>query len=106
MNHSPPLIEDEPAAEKGAPPAIRIALKVVPGSRKDEVAGLLGTRLKVKVAAPPEDGKANKAVCRVLAEHLGVSPRAVSIIAGHTSAEKIARVEGLTARDASSLLPL
>lgn len=78
-----------------------IRLKVVPGSRKDEIVGAYGDRLKVKVSAPPEDGKANEAVCRVLATALGVSTRDVQIIAGATSPEKVARV---TRADAGQLL--
>jgi len=49
-----------------------IAVKAVPGAARDEIAGLLGERLKVRVAAPPEDGKANEAICRVLAAALGL----------------------------------
>lgn len=79
--------------------AVRIALKVVPGSRKDEVAGMLGERLKIRVSAPPEAGKANAAVCEVLAKVLGVPSRAVSIVSGLTNPEKIARVEGINADD-------
>ena len=76
-------------------PATRIALKVVPGSRRAQIVGALGDRLKVKVAAAPEDGKANKAVCELLAEALKISVRDVSIIAGHSNPEKIALVVGL-----------
>jgi uncharacterized protein (TIGR00251 family) len=101
-------IEDEPPQPSHTrgkkapptPPAARIDLKVVPGSRTDEVVGPHGDRLKVRVAAPPEDGKANAAVCELLARTLGIHPRQVSIIRGTTSAEKTARVEGL---DASQL---
>ncbi len=88
------MVDDEPGVN-----ACRIRLKVVPGSRADKVVGPLGDRLKVKVAAPPEDGKANAAVCALLAEALGVSPKAVTIVAGHTNPEKSARVEGLTAAE-------
>jgi uncharacterized protein (TIGR00251 family) len=101
----PPFIQDEPPepARKGAKASdtrgARIALKVVPGARKDDIAGMLGERLKVRVSAAPEDGKANRAVCRVLAEALGVDERAVSIVVGLTNPEKVARVEGLLGAD-------
>ncbi len=88
------MIEDD---NSGPQPAIRIALKVVPGSRRDQIVGALGDRLKVKVAAPPEDGKANKAVCRLIAEALGVGEKSVELIAGHSSPEKVVRVVGVTA---------
>jgi hypothetical protein len=69
---------------------IQIALKVVPGASRSEVAGPLGGRLKLRVAAPPERGKANDAVVRLLRAWLGV--RDVEIVAGHGSSEKTVRV--------------
>lgn len=70
-------------------------LKAVPNAKRDEVAGWLGDRLKVRVSAPPEDGRANKAICELLARELGVKPSAITIIRGHTSPEKTAQIEGL-----------
>lgn len=93
------MVEDEPGAI-----ACRVRLKVVPGSRANAVVGPLGDRLKVKVAAPPEDGKANAAVCALLAGVLGVSRRAVTIVAGQTHPEKTARVEGMTAAEVMARL--
>jgi uncharacterized protein (TIGR00251 family) len=74
---------------------LELAVKVVPGASRTEVAGPLGDRLKVRVAAPPEGGKANRALVRVLSQWLGV--RDVAIVAGHSSAEKTVRVSGLSA---------
>ncbi len=82
----------------------RILVKVVPGSRKDEVVGALGDRLKIKVAAPPEDGRANAGVCALLAERLGVGRRAVEVVSGMTNPEKVVRVEGVDAATARRLL--
>jgi hypothetical protein len=48
--------------------------------------------LKVRIAAPPEKGKANQELCRVLAAHYGVDPGAVRVVSGHTSALKLVRV--------------
>ena len=72
-----------------------LAIKVVPGASRSEIAGTLGDRLKVRVAAPPEGGKANRALVEVLSRWLGV--RDVEIVAGHSSAEKTVRVSGLSA---------
>lgn len=69
-------------------------MKVVPGARRDEIAGMLGARLKVRVSAPPEGGRANAAVCALVAAALGVRPRQVQIEKGHASAEKTLRVSG------------
>lgn len=77
--------------------ATLIAIKAVPGAKRDEVAGRLGERLKVRVSQPPEGGKANRAICELLAAELGVRPGAVTIMRGHSSAEKTVRVEGVSA---------
>ena len=98
---SPPQTEPQRKSEKPSafawlaaqtPTQSDIRLKVVPGSRKTEIAGTYGDRLKIKVSAPPEDGKANAAVCDLLARTLGISPRDVTIIAGATSPEKLVRI--------------
>ncbi len=80
--------------------AALIRIKAVPGARSDQIAGLLGDRLKVRIAAPPEDGKANKAICKLIAKQLGVPARALTIEIGHTSPEKVIRAEGVTAEQA------
>lgn len=79
---------------------------MVPGSRRTEVSGPLGDRLKVRVSAPPEDGKANRAVCETLAAALGLHDRDVTIIAGHTSPEKTARAVGIDPVAAAAKLGL
>lgn len=70
-----------------------IRVKVIPRSAKTEIAGEMsdGT-LKVKIAAPPEKGKANEALCVFLAAHYKVSLAAVAIVSGHSAALKLVRV--------------
>ena len=85
---------------------IRIAVKAVPGSRKDQIVGLLGDRLKIKVAAAPEDGKANAAICSLLAASLGVKVRDVNVVSGHAHAEKTIGVVGIACDEAKSWLGL
>lgn len=85
---------------------IRIAVKAVPGSRKDQIVGLLGDRLKIKVAAAPEDGKANAAICALLAASLGVKARGVNVVSGHAHPEKTISVTGIGCHDATSMLGL
>lgn len=72
-----------------------VAVKAVPGASRDQIAGLLGDRLKVRIAAPPEGGKANDAICRLIAKSVGAKPRDVLIVAGHSSAEKHVRIRGI-----------
>ena len=76
---------------------VLIAIKAVPGAKRDEIVGLLGERLKVRVSAPPEGGKANKAICALLAKEFGVSKGDVEIVAGTMNAEKTVRVVGVRA---------
>lgn len=67
---------------------------VQPGARKTEVTGPHGDELKIRVAAPPREGKANKELVRFLAETLGVAKRDVTIVRGETSRHKVLRVGG------------
>lgn len=75
-----------------------IDMKVVPNASRTKVAGILGDRLKVSVAAPPEDGKANVAVCQLLAKVIGVPVRDVTVTAGHTQQFKRVNVSGVDAK--------
>jgi uncharacterized protein (TIGR00251 family) len=75
--------------------AIRIALKVVPGSTREGIAGWLGDALKVRVRAPAEAGRANAAVVRVVAEALGLPPDGVRITSGTSSPKKTLEIDGL-----------
>ena len=70
-------------------------VKVIPRSPKNEIAGEMadGT-LKVKIAAPPEKGKANDVLCAFLAEYYDVPRSAITIVSGHSAALKLVRVEG------------
>ena len=72
-----------------------VAVRAVPGAKRDEIAGPLGDRLKVRVAAPPEGGRANDAIRALVAGALGVRARDVEIVAGATSREKTLRVSGV-----------
>jgi uncharacterized protein (TIGR00251 family) len=70
-------------------------VKAIPRSAKTEIAGEMadGT-LKVKIAAPPEKGEANDALCAFLAQHYGVPRSAVTIVSGHAAALKLVRIGG------------
>jgi hypothetical protein len=71
---------------------VLVWIKAVPGSSRDQIAGLVGDRLKIKVSAPAEGGRANKAICRALAAALGLKARQVTIEAGPASPEKVIRI--------------
>ena len=78
---------------------MRLELRVVPGTRRPGVVGRHGAAWKIRVAAPPEDGRANQAVLGLLAETLRLPRRAVSIVAGSGSRDKIVECEGLSAEE-------
>jgi uncharacterized protein len=75
---------------------VTVRIKVIPRSARTELAGTMadGT-LKIRVAAAPEKGKANDAVCAFLAGHYGVAREAVTVISGHTATLKLVRIDGL-----------
>jgi uncharacterized protein (TIGR00251 family) len=54
-----------------------------------------GSVLRARVSAPPVDGKANKALCRLIAKRVGVPPSRVSVVRGEKSRDKVVRVEGV-----------
>ena len=75
------------------------AVKVVPGSSRSRIAGLLGEALKVNIATPAEKGKANKELIRLLAEVLSRPKSSFSIISGAHDSRKQICVVGLTANE-------
>lgn len=84
-----------------------LSLRVVPNASKNELVGTQADgRLKVKVAAPPEGGRANKAVCELVAEALDLPKRAVSVERGETSREKTLRISGMDEAAARAKLGL
>ncbi len=86
--------------------AILIRIKAVPGASHDAIAGLLGDRLKVRISAPPEDGKANKAICKFLAKALGIKAANVVVHAGHSNPEKTVRIVGCSIEQLSAAFKL
>ena len=69
---------------------------MTPGARQDAIIGWQGDALKVRVRAAAERGKANQAVCQLLAQALGVARSAVTVERGHGSRDKVLAVDGLT----------
>ena len=89
------------------PRAVRLLVKVIPRAPRDEIVSVMtvGT-LKVRVAAPPADGAANRAVRRVLARALVLKPDSVEIVRGETTRRKLLRVNGLAAAELHARLGL
>jgi uncharacterized protein YggU (UPF0235/DUF167 family) len=79
-------------APASAPADRIIDVRVIPRARHDEIAGERNGRMLIRTTAPPVDSKANEAVRRLLAGHLGVPPSAIELIRGATSRDKTFRV--------------
>jgi uncharacterized protein (TIGR00251 family) len=71
-------------------------VRLQPRARRNEVTGERDGRLVVRVAAPPVDGRANDALCKLIAKRAGVPRGDVTIVLGAGSRDKLVRVEGLT----------
>ena len=75
--------------------SVRLKLRVSPGARRPGFAGRHGDAWKVRVSEPPEDGRANEAVLRLLAETLDVPRATVALVSGHSSRDKVVVLDGL-----------
>ena len=73
----------------------RLTLKIRAGASKTEFMGRLGDAWKLRVAAPPVDGKANEAIVRFLAKIDAVPPSAIRVVTGFTATSKIVEIEGI-----------
>ncbi|MDR0771122.1 MAG: DUF167 family protein [Burkholderiales bacterium] len=78
--------------------ALVLTLHVQPGAKRTEIQGIHDNALKVRLAAPPVDGKANQALRRFLAEAFGVGLRAVTLEHGLSTRHKVVRIEAPTKR--------
>jgi uncharacterized protein (TIGR00251 family) len=74
---------------------VTLALRVQPRASRDEVAGLHGDRLKLRITAPPVEGAANEHLCRFLARLFGVPPSRVRLLQGATGRDKLVALEGV-----------
>jgi uncharacterized protein (TIGR00251 family) len=73
----------------------RLRLRVSPGAGRAGIVGRHGAAWKVRVTAPPEHGRANEAVLRLLADTLAVPRAAVSLVSGHAAREKVVELTGV-----------
>jgi len=69
-----------------------LTVRLQPRARRDEVVGERGGAIVIRVTAPPVDGRANEALCRLIAKAAGVAPSSVQIVRGHSSRDKVVRV--------------
>ncbi len=89
---------------EATPDGVRISLHVQPGAARTALAGTHGDAIKLRLASPPVDGKANAALRRFLAERCGVRLAAVTLVRGVASRGKTVMVEGITVVEATERL--
>ncbi len=92
-----PIIED-------ADGAVRFKVRLTPRAAMDKIEGTHQDALKIRVKAPPVDGKANTALIKFLSKSLGISQSKITVIFGHTSRVKLIRAEGISPGEIFSLL--
>ena len=83
---------------------VTLRLHIQPGAKKTEVAGLHGEALKIRLAAPPVDGKANACLIAFLSDQLGVAKASISLVSGDTSRAKRVRIVGVAPSVAKAAL--
>jgi uncharacterized protein (TIGR00251 family) len=76
-------------------PDAQITIRLRPRGSRDELLGMRDGVLQAKVTAPPVGGRANRALCRLIAKRVRVAPSRVSVVRGEKSREKVVRVEGV-----------
>ena len=78
---------------------VRLSVRLTPRASREEIAGFEGETLRVRVTAPPVEGRANRALVRLLAKRLGVPRGAVRVVTGQTSRSKVVAIAGLDATE-------
>ena len=87
-----------------ASPQATLSVRVQPRASRNEVAGLVGETLKIKLTAPPVEGEANEACLAFLANLLDLAPSRLAIIQGARSRTKLIRITGLTQKEVHARL--
>jgi uncharacterized protein len=82
----------------------KLPVRVQARARRDEIAGERAGSLLVRVTAPPVEGKANAAVCRLLAARLGLAPGRIAVVRGASSRDKLVEIDGIEAGELRRLL--
>jgi uncharacterized protein (TIGR00251 family) len=81
-----------------------VAVRLTPRATREEIVGARGAALVVKVNAPPVDDRANLALRKLVAQTVGIPPRDVQIVRGQKSANKLLRLQGVSAAEAAKRL--
>ncbi len=82
------------------------SIRIQPRASKNEIIVMDGGGFKIRLTAPPVDGAANEALIRFLADTLSVTRSQIEIVSGHTSKNKIVRIEGIGKEDTERVLKM
>ncbi len=93
-----------PLVVTAAPRGCRFQVYVQPRASRAEITGLHGDALRVRLTAPPVDGRANEALVALLATQLGTPKSRISIVSGATGRTKTIEVEGMSPQEVSARL--
>jgi hypothetical protein len=85
-------------------PSARVAVRLRPRARGDELLGFADGVVRAQVTAPPAEGRANRALCRLIAKRLGIAPSRVAVVRGSKSRDKVVEVEGLDEAELTRML--
>jgi uncharacterized protein (TIGR00251 family) len=87
-------------------PCGTVKVRLQPRAARDEIVGERAGALVVRLTAPPVEGQANEALCRLIARRLGVARSRVSLLRGARSRDKVVQVEGLSSPEIARALDL
>jgi len=87
-------------------PSVRLDVYIQPRASKTELAGMHDGVIKIRIAAPPVENAANRALIDFVAQHLGIAKRSVRVVSGDTSRKKVLELDGISAeRVAAAFIP-
>lgn len=90
--------------DKGAGGSVTLSVRIQPRASKNEIVPMENGGLKIRLTAPPVDGAANEALVKFLSDTLSITKSQIEIVSGHSSRNKIIRIEGLTKNETERLL--
>jgi len=83
-------------------PSVRLDVYIQPRASKTELAGMHDGVVKIRIAAPPVENAANRALIDFVAQHLGIAKRSVRVVSGDTSRRKVLELDGVTAEQVAA----